>query len=84
MSAFNPLKAADLTNLQLSMPDGSWRVEVGERIGNSPAGAVYRVRVLRCEGRDVDFTMPIAGYCAGEMYQQSKRLITGLVPEWAA
>jgi len=84
MIVFNPLKAADLSNRKLSMPDGSWQVQVFERIGNSPAGAVYRVRVLRCAGRDVDFTMPIAGYCAGELYRQSKLLIRGLVPEWAA
>jgi hypothetical protein len=81
---FNPLTAADLSHKKLSMPDGSWRVHVYERIGNSEAGAVYRVRVFRCEGREVDFTMPIAGYCAGELYRQTKLLIRGLVPEWAA
>jgi hypothetical protein len=80
MNQFNPMQPCDLSNKTLSFPDGSFEVRIHERL----AGDTYRVQVTRCDGRDVNFIMPVTGYCAGELYQQTKRLIRGLVPEWAA
>jgi len=74
----NPLRADDLTNKVLANPDRSFHVEVYDRI----TGDTYRVRVIRCEGRDVDFTMPITGYCAGELYQQTRKVLALLIPAW--
>jgi hypothetical protein len=80
MITVDPLQAADLSNMTLSMPDGSFTAQVGERI----TGETYRVRLLRFQGRDVDFTMPLSGWCAGELYRHTKQMMAMLIPAWAA
>jgi hypothetical protein len=74
----DPLKADDLSHRVIVNPDRSFHVEVHERLAED----TYRVLVIRCQGKELNFMLPIPGYCAGQLYQNTKQLMAVLVPGW--